>query len=227
MSVRPILTFKPRRGRVTARQQRALDDLWHRYGVGITSGPLDLAAVYGRRAPLALEIGFGMGEATAAMAAADPGTDVLAVDVHTPGVGALLHEIDQRGLANVRVVAGDALEVLDRMLPPATLTEIRAYFPDPWPKGRHHKRRLVTPAFAVLASSRLCDGGRLHVATDWPHYARQVLDVVAGEPSLVNEHDGYAPRPSWRPVTKFEQRGRASGHPVFDIIATKLPLKIA
>ena len=216
-----IRTFKPRRGRVTPRQQRALDRLWSTYGVEVTTGTLDTEAVYRRRAPLVLEIGFGMGEATAAMARAQPEKDVLAVDVHTPGVGALLHELGDRALTNVRVMVGDAVEVLHDMLSPASLDEVRAFFPDPWPKERHHKRRLVSPAFAALVGSRLRPGGRLHCATDWAHYARQMLDVVAAEPTLVNTHGGFMPRPEWRPVTRFEQRGLAKGHQVFDVIASR------
>jgi tRNA (guanine-N7-)-methyltransferase len=214
-----ILTFRPRRGRVTPRQQRALDRLWSTYGVEVSTEPLDVEARYGRRAPLVLEIGFGMGEATAAMAQAEPDRDLLAVDVHTPGVGALLHEIDRRGLTNVQVMVGDALDVLHDMLGPGSLDEVRVFFPDPWPKGRHHKRRLVGPAFAALVSSRLRPGGRLHCATDWAHYARQMLDAVAAEPALVNPSGGFAPRPEWRPVTRFERRGLAQGHAVFDVIA--------
>jgi tRNA (guanine-N7-)-methyltransferase len=215
----PIRTFKPRRGRVTQRQQQALDRCWERYGVEVTGAPFDQGAVYGRQAPLILDIGFGMGETTAAMAGADPVRDLLAVDVHTPGVGALLHEVEARGLTNVRVAAGDAVELLTTMLAPGSLDEIRVFFPDPWPKVRHHKRRLVGPSFAALAGSRLRPGGRLHCATDWEPYARQMLEVVAGEPALVNPHGGFAPRPGWRPVTRFERQGLAKGHDVYDVIA--------
>jgi len=216
-----ILTFRPRRGRVTPRQQRALDTLWSTYGVEVTTEPLDLASVYGRQAPLVLEIGFGMGEATAALAAAEPARDLLAVDVHTPGVGALLHEVSERALTNVRVSAGDAVDVLQHMLWPGSLDEVRVFFPDPWPKERHHKRRLVAPAFAALVASRLRPWGRLHCATDWAHYGRQMLDVVAAEPALVNPYGGFAPRPEWRPMTRFERRGLANGHQVFDVIALR------
>jgi len=206
---------------VTPRQQRALDLLWSSYGAEVTAGALDVEALYRRRAPLVLEIGFGMGEATAALAQAEPERDLLAVDVHTPGVGSLLHQLSDRALTNVRVMVGDALDVLHDMLPPASLDEIRVFFPDPWPKARHHKRRLVGPAFAALVGSRLRPGGRLHCATDWAHYARQMLEVVAAEPTLVNTHGGFAPRPAWRPVTRFEQRGLARGHEVFDVIARR------
>jgi tRNA (guanine-N7-)-methyltransferase len=217
----PIRTFKLRRGRVTARQQRALDELWPAYGVAPTAGLLDPASLYRRCAPLVLEIGFGMGEATVEMAAAEPERNLLAVDVHTPGAGALLHELHERGLTNVRVMLGDAVEVLHDMLPPLCLDEVRVYFPDPWPKKRHHKRRLVSPAFVELASSRLRPRGRLHCATDWPNYARQMVDLIAAEPTLVNPHGDVAPRPAWRPVTRFERRALAAGHEVFDVIADK------
>jgi tRNA (guanine-N7-)-methyltransferase len=218
---RPIRTFRLRRGRVTPRQQRALDLLWPTYGLEVTAQPLDVESVYRRRAPLVLEVGFGMGETTAAMAAAEPAKDLLAVDVHTPGVGALLHELSERALTNVRVAVGDAIEVLHDMLVPGSLDEVRVFFPDPWPKQRHRNRRLVTPAFVALAASRLHPCGRLHCATDLPHYARQMLEAVAAEPSLVNPYGGVAPRPAWRPVTRFERRALAGGHQVFDVIACR------
>ena len=178
---------------------------------------LDLPRVFGRSAPVVLEIGCGDGEATAALAAADPRRDVLAVDVHTPGLGALLRRAEAAGLTNVRVADGDALVVLRDMLAPASLDEVRVLFPDPWPKPRHHKRRLVTPAFADLVASRLAPGGRLHVATDWAHYARQVLDVVASAGDL---DGGAVPRPS-RPATRFERRALLAGRPVVDVVAVR------
>src|SRR5690606_19048064 len=143
------------------------------------------------------------------------------VDVHTPGVGALLRDVAARGLTNVRVTVGDAVPLLRDRIAPASLDEVRVFFPDPWPKTRHHKRRLIQPAFARLVAQRLRPGGRLHVATDWTPYAEQVLDVVRGEPGLVNEHDGYAPRPPWRPVTRFERQGLARGHTVHDVLARR------
>ena len=217
-----IRTFKPRRGRVTPRQQRALAELWSGYGVELTGEPFDAPYVFGRRAPLVLEIGFGMGEATAAMAQANPGRDVLAADVHTPGAGALLDEARRRGLTNLRVALGDGLDALHDMLAPGALDEVRVFFPDPWPKARHHKRRLVGPAFAALVGSRLRPGGRLHCATDWEPYARQMVEVIAAEPTLVNPAGGFAPRPEWRPITRFERRGLAQGHRVFDVIAYRV-----
>ena len=218
-----VLTFRPRRGRVTARQQAALDGLSTAYLLEVAAlvRPLDPVELFGRRAPLVLEVGFGMGETTAVMASAAPDVDVIAVDVHTPGVGALLHEVGARGLTNVRVASGDAVVLLRDLLAPHSLAELRAYFPDPWPKNRHRKRRLVSPAFARLAAQRLVPGGRLHLATDWEPYAAQMLEVVAGEASLSNPYGGPAPRPAHRPVTRFERHGLAKGHHVTDVVAVR------
>lgn len=208
---------------MTPRQQRALDERWSSYGLDVGEALLDRTGVFGRDAPLVLEIGFGMGETTAALAEAEPHRDVLAVDVHTPGAGALLHELSRRGLTNVRVLLGDALDVLTEMLAPGSLDEVRVFFPDPWPKARHHKRRLVDASFASLVASRLRPGGRLHCATDWAPYAERMLAVVAGEPGLHNPYAGFAPRPPWRPVTRFEAQGLAKGHEVFDVIVLAAP----
>ena len=164
-----------------------------------------------------------MGETTVAMAMADPARDIIAVDVHTPGAGSLLRALAAESLTNVRVAVGDALEVLRGMVPYASLDEIRIFFPDPWPKTKHFKRRLVTSDFATLAVSRLKPGGVLHVATDWGPYAEQVLEVVDAEPLLVNDFGGLAPRPAHRPVTRFEQQGLRKGHEVYDIVARRLP----
>ena len=217
----PILTFKPRRGRVTPGQQRALDALWPAYGVEIRPERLDVPAVFGRIAPLILEIGFGMGEATAELAAADPTRDVLAVDVHTPGAGALLARVERLGLSNVRVGLGDARDALRDMLGPGSLAEVRAFFPDPWPKARHRKRRLVEPHFARLVADRLRAGGRLHCVTDSATYAEQMLAVIDAEPALHSVFGGVAPRPAWRPMTRFETQARARGHDVVDVIAAR------
>jgi tRNA (guanine-N7-)-methyltransferase len=209
----PIRTYKVRR-RVTAGQAEALQRLLPRFGVD-AAAPFDARAVYGRQAPLVLEVGSGMGEATAAMAAADPGRDVLAVEVHTPGLGNLLRLVEAAGLSNVRVLEADAREVLADLLPAGALDELRIFFPDPWPKSRHAKRRLVTRELLDLAATRLRPGGRLHVATDWPDYAEQVLRLVRDHPAYEDVHgerDG-------RPVTRFEQRGRDAGRPVMDVVA--------
>jgi tRNA (guanine-N7-)-methyltransferase len=219
----PIRTFKYRRGRVTAAQQNALDTLWAAYGLDPTPHLLDPVAVFGRRAPLVLEIGFGMGETTVAMASADPSRDLVAVDVHTPGAGALLNALAAQGSTNVRVMVGDALEALRGMLGEGSLDEIRVFFPDPWPKTKHVKRRLFNAAFATLAASRLRLGGVLHLATDWAPYAEQALEVIEAEPLLVNDFAGFAPRPQHRPVTRFERLGLAKGHEVFDVLARRCP----
>ena len=199
-------------------QQRACDELLPRYGAEPAT-PLDWRAVFGRDAPVVLEIGFGMGETTAAIAAARPDVDFLGVEMHLPGVGALLRRLDAARLTNVRVLRHDAVEVVD-MIAPASLRGIHVYFPDPWPKKRHHKRRLLKPAFVHALAVRLAHGGYLHVATDWQPYAEEILDTLRAEPLLVNSCDGFAPRPAWRPLTKFEQRGLARGHAVFDVLFT-------
>jgi tRNA (guanine-N7-)-methyltransferase len=206
-------------------RRAALSDLWPRFGVDLPAGggQLDLSAIFGRRARVALEIGFGMGEATVAAARADPGTDLLAVDVHTPGVAALLMGLATGGIDHVRVVEADAREVLAR-LAPASVDEVRVWFPDPWPKARHHKRRLVTPEFAATVADRLRPGGRLHLATDHGEYAERMLAVVAGEPRLRNEHGGYAPGPAGRPATRFERHGLTRGHRIRDVIVERADL---
>ncbi|SFW38106.1 tRNA (guanosine(46)-N7)-methyltransferase TrmB [Nitrosovibrio sp. Nv17] len=215
---RPIRSYVLRQGRVSEAQRRACDTLMPRFGIPFAQVPLDLDEVFGRRAPRFLEIGFGMGETTAAIAAACPGHDYLAVDVHTPGVGSLLKRIDEGGLENVRVIQHDAVEVLRWMLPPGCLDGVHIFFPDPWPKARHHKRRLVQAPFAALLCRCLKEGGYLHVATDWEDYAARMLEVLGGEPCLVNTVDCYAPRPAYRPLTKFEQRGLRLGHGVWDLV---------
>jgi tRNA (guanine-N7-)-methyltransferase len=179
---------------------------------------IDFEAIFGRRAPVVLEIGFGMGETTARTAAENPAVNYLGIEVHAPGVGSLLKQLDAAGLGNVRVVSHDAVEVMRDMVPPASLAGIHVFFPDPWPKKRHHKRRLVQPAFAALAASRLAPGGYIHVATDWEDYAHQVLEVLAATPGLRNTAHGFAPRPPTRPETKFERRGLKLGHGVWDIV---------
>lgn len=224
-----VRSFHPRRGRITHSQADARRRLWPTLGLDIDSsatggapgGPLDLGALFGDPGmPVVLEIGFGMGEATAGMALADPDTGILAVDVHTPGQGNLLHLVETAGLKNVRVGGGDAYVLLRDMLPPASLAGLRVFFPDPWPKKRHHKRRLVQPEFVRLAVSRLAPGALVHCATDWEPYAEQMLEVLGAEPALVNQapDGGYAPRPAFRPMTKFERQGIAKGHVVHDLL---------
>lgn len=215
-----IRTYHPRGGRLGGRHHDALDRLHDVYGLAVAElpTPLDLAALFGRTAPVVLEIGFGMGDATAAMAAADPGRDYLVVEVHTPGIANLLSLLERDGLTNVRVAVGDALDLARRCLPEESLDAVHAFFPDPWPKSRHHKRRLIQPTHVALLRSRLRRGGRLHCATDWAPYAKVMLEVLTADPELVNTHDGYAPRPAYRPETKFERRGVRAGRPAIDLI---------
>jgi tRNA (guanine-N7-)-methyltransferase len=203
---------------VTPAQQRALAELSARYAIPFADAKLDPQAIFARRAPLVLEIGSGMGETTAAIAKADPSTDFIAIEVHTPGVGSLLKRIAADRLANLRIIQHDAVEVLERMIPDGALAGIHLYFPDPWPKKRHHKRRLVQPAFAALAARKLAPGAVLHAATDWLDYAEQMLAVFSAEPLLENTAAGFAPRPLLRPLTKFERRGVKLGHEVRDLV---------
>ena len=199
-------------------QQRALGELGPRFLLPFQAQALDFAAVFGRDAPTLLEIGFGMGDATAQIAAALPDTDFIGVEVHVPGVGALLKRIGEQGLTNLRIVQHDAVEVLEHMIPPGSLAGVHIFFPDPWHKKRHHKRRIVQPAFIELVTSRLAPGGYLHCATDWQHYAEQMLEVLSAAPGLVNTAAGYVERPAWRPLTKFEARGLRLGHGVWDLV---------
>jgi tRNA (guanine-N7-)-methyltransferase len=218
---RRIRTFHARRNRITPTQASALARYRDPWLLPADGQLLDLPWIFGNTHPVVLEIGFGMGDATAQMAEQEPAVNVLAVDVHTPGVGQLLDHVGRRTLTNVRVIQGDAVEVVGAMLPASCLAGARIFFPDPWPKARHHKRRLVQPAFVSLLASRLRPGGYLHCATDWEPYGEQMLQVVADEPALHNDHGGYAPRPQSRPVTRFEERGLARGHRVVDVFATR------
>jgi tRNA (guanine-N7-)-methyltransferase len=207
-----------RRGHLSDGQKRAYESLLPAWGVAYRAGPLDFEATFGRRAPVVLEIGFGMGDSTAQIAAAKPGTDFLCIEVYTPGVGALLRRIEELRLSNVRIVQHDAVEVLRDMVPPDSLAGIHVFFPDPWPKKRHHKRRLIQPAFVAQLARRLAPGGYLHCATDWEDYALQMRDVLSAEPLLRDTADGFAPRPEHRPPTKFERRGLLLGHGVWDLV---------
>jgi tRNA (guanine-N7-)-methyltransferase len=214
-AARPIRTFHPRRGRMSARHADAHAALWPRLGLTVLDGdrtPLDLPELFGRAAPKVLEIGFGMGDATAAMAAADPERDYLAIEVHTPGIGNLLALAGERGLTNVRVAEGDAMELLHRIAPGA-LDAVHVFFPDPWPKARHHKRRLIQPANVALLRDRLAPGGVLHCATDWPEYAESMAATLDADPGLRR----LPPAPHGRPETKFERRGALAGRPITDL----------
>lgn len=220
---RSIRSYVLRQGRVSNAQRRAHDTLLPRYGIAFQEQHINPETVFGRQAPCILEIGCGMGETTVAVAAANPGIDYLGVEVHTPGVGSLLKQIDEAGLTNVRVIQHDAVAVLEHMVAPASLNGMHIFFPDPWPKKRHHKRRLIQPAFVALAASRLKPGGYMHAATDWQEYAEQILAVLGAEPALTNTATGYAERPAYRPQTKFETRGLNLGHGVWDIVFRKRP----
>ncbi len=217
-SHRHIRSYVLRQGRVSNAQRRAHDTLLPRYGIEFSESLLDFDRAFGRAAPRVLEIGFGMGETTATIAAAHPGTDYLALEVHTPGVGSLLKLIEERSLGNLRIIQHDAVEVLGRMIPDSSLDGAHIFFPDPWPKKRHHKRRLIQPPLVSLLASKLKPGGYVHAATDWQEYAEQILEVFEKEPLLANTADDYAPRPEYRPLTKFEQRGLKLGHGVWDIV---------
>jgi tRNA (guanine-N7-)-methyltransferase len=218
---RAIRSYVVRAGRMGSGQRRALAELAPRYVLPPQAAPLDFPALFGRQAPVVLEIGFGMGDATAAIAAALPATDFLGVEVHPPGVGALLQRIEERGLSNLRLVQHDAVEVVEQMIAPASLAGVHVFFPDPWHKKRHHKRRLIQPPFVALLASRLAPGGYLHCATDWAPYAQQMLEVLGAQPLLRNTAAGYAERPAYRPPTKFEQRGLKLGHGVWDLVFTR------
>lgn len=215
---RLIRTYVLRQGRVTVAQRRACETLLPQFGIPFAPGACDFDRAFGRRAPRFLEIGFGMGETTAAIAAAHPGNDYLGIEVHTPGVGSLLKRIAELGITNVRVIRHDAVDVLSQMIAPDSLAGAHIFFPDPWPKKRHHKRRLIQAPFAALLATRLRAGAYVHIATDWHEYAEQILAVLSAEPMLENTAPGYARRPEYRPQTKFESRGLKLGHGVWDII---------
>lgn len=216
-----IRSFVHRRAHITPSQQEALQRLMPMWSIAYRPEPMDLAAAFGRTADTILEIGFGMGETTEKIALARPHDNFLGVEVFNAGVGALLKRIDESSISNLRIIQHDAVEVVRDMIPPRSLAGVHIYFPDPWPKKRHHKRRLIQPEFMHLLSSRLRLGGYIHCATDWEDYARQMLDVLDNEATLVNTANGYAPRPDYRPLTKFEQRGLRLGHGVWDLIFRK------
>jgi len=219
---RAIRSYVLRQGRLTDAQRRASAELLPRFGIPYSREPLDLDRVFGRAAPKILEIGFGMGETTARIAASHPGNDYLGIEVHAPGVGSLLQRIAAPGLSNVRIIQHDAVEVLESMIAQACLDGVHVFFPDPWPKKRHHKRRLIQPPFVALLASRMKQGAYVHVATDWEDYAQQIMEVLSIEPLLANTADGYAPRPGQRPLTKFEDRGLKLGHGVWDLVFLRI-----
>ncbi|MFZ2294683.1 MAG: tRNA (guanosine(46)-N7)-methyltransferase TrmB [Polaromonas sp.] len=219
---RNIRSFVRRTGRTTVGQAKAFADVGPKFLLPYTAAPMDFAAVYERTAPTILEIGFGMGEATAHIAALMPEKNFLCCEVHTPGVGALLKRIDEQSLTNIRILQHDAVEVIDNMLPLASLDGAHIFFPDPWHKTKHNKRRLIQAPLIAKLAARLKPGGYLHCATDWQPYAEQILEVLSAEPMLSNTADaasgGYAPKPGYRPLTKFENRGIKLGHGVWDVV---------
>ena len=220
---RRIRSFVRREGRLTSAQQQALDCHWHRFGVSTRAEPLDLDALFGRAAPRCLEIGFGNGDTLLHLATADPGTDFLGIEVHRPGVGHLLLRLAEADLDNVRVFCADATEVLARQIPPASLQRILVFFPDPWPKKRHHKRRLIQPALLSLLASRLESGGIVHLCTDWEPYAEHMLATFEASADFINlAEQAFVPHPPERPLTRFEQRGQRLGHRTRDLMFHRL-----
>lgn len=217
-----IRSFVLRQGRVSNAQRRAYEDLLPKYGVPYTKDLLNFEIVYGREAPRYLEIGSGMGETTVSIARSHPQNDYLAIEVYTPGVGSLLKQIEEFKLTNLRIVQHDAVEVVNNMFPQEYLDGIHIFFPDPWPKLRHHKRRLIQPKFISLLCKHLKLGGYIHVATDWNNYADQILEVMSNELSLTNTARDFVQRPEYRPLTKFEQRGLRLGHKVWDLVFKKI-----
>jgi tRNA (guanine-N7-)-methyltransferase len=217
-----IRSFALRRGHVTLAQRRAYEEVFPRFALPYEIAPLDCARAFGRAAPTVLEIGFGMGETSAAIAQARPDVNFLCVEVFVAGIGALARRIDEMKLANIRIVQHDAVEVVRDMLAPDSLAGVHVFFPDPWPKARHHKRRLIAQPFIGKLASRIARGGYLHAATDWQHYALQMLEVLSHEPQLRNLHEGFAPTPrnplAARPTTKFHARGERLGHGVWDLL---------
>jgi tRNA (guanine-N7-)-methyltransferase len=219
---RKIRSYVLREGRLTAGQQRAFDSLWPQFGIDFTPGQtLDLPAIFGNQNPVILEIGFGNGASLAEMASANPGQNYLGVEVHSPGVGRLLLDIEERGLTNLRVMRHDAVELLESGIAPATLAGVYLFFPDPWHKKKHHKRRILQPSMIKLLAQTIQPGGVFHAATDWEHYAEQMLEVLSEARALFENTAGpgnYSPRPGYRPMTKFELRGERLGHGVWDLI---------
>ena len=219
-----IRSYVLRQGRVSSAQQRYYEDMMPKIGIPYAAALLDLDAVFGRSAPKIFEIGCGMGETSFAISAANPQNDYLGLEVHTPGVGSLCKLVAEGGISNQRICQHDAVEVLRDMIGPETLSGVHIFFPDPWPKARHHKRRLIQPPLVATLVSKLKPGGYIHCATDWENYAEQMLAVLSAEPGLQNTADtaeGYAPRPDYRPLTKFEQRGLRLGHGVWDLVFRK------
>ncbi|MGB1237788.1 MAG: tRNA (guanosine(46)-N7)-methyltransferase TrmB [Pseudomonadales bacterium] len=221
--LRTVRSFVMRTGRVTPGQERALDEQWPRLGLEVKQGMLDLEAVFGRSAPTVLEIGFGMGDSLIAMASAAPEKNFIGVEVHRPGVGRLLSKADEAGLTNIRVFSEDAIEVLAQCIPDASLDTLQLFFPDPWHKKKHHKRRIVQPEFAQTIRAKLAIGGNFHMATDWEPYSEHMMEVMEAAEGYCNAAGAgaFSEQPPTRPVTKFQRRGEKLGHGVWDLIFTR------
>ncbi len=221
---RPIRSYVLRAGRMTPAQERAFQDNWGRWGIDYSEHLLEPVAAFGRDGPLVLEIGFGMGDSLVEMAAAAPDSNFIGIEVHRPGVGKLMHSMAARGVDNIRVYCHDAVEVLQNCVADQSLDRVQIFFPDPWHKKRHHKRRLIQPPFVDLLVSRLKPGAILHLATDWENYAEQMMEVLSANGELANSRPPgeYAPRPESRPLTKFERRGERLGHGVWDLLFTRV-----
>jgi len=219
--LRPIRSFVKREGKLTSGQQNAIEQLWPTHGVDLGNDPLDFAQLFGRKAKTVLEIGFGNGVSLADMAETHSQINFFGIEVHRPGVGSLLVQTKQRGLQNIRVSQDDAVQVLEQQIADQSLRRVQIFFPDPWHKKRHHKRRLIQPAFVETLLSKLEPGGHIHVATDWQNYAEHILEVLSANNELRNTADDYAPKPAYRPSTKYEERGRRLGHGVWDLVFKK------
>ncbi len=217
---RKIRSFVRREGRLTTGQQHALDTLWPKYGIDMSDTALDLGSIFGNEQPVILEIGFGNGDSLAQMAKGNPGLNYLGIEVHRPGVGHLLYLIEEQGIENLRIMSEDAVEIIRNQIPEQALTGVQLFFPDPWPKKKHHKRRIVQPEFVKLLASRLKPGGFFHMATDWENYAEHMLEVMSAVEDFENstKEGDFIPRPDSRPLTKFEQRGQRLGHGVWDLL---------
>ncbi len=222
---KPIKSYVLRTGRMTESQQAAYDKYWPSKGLTVADGMLDWPVVFGNNGPVVLEIGFGMGASLAAMAAAAPQNNYIGVEVHSPGVGRILHLMEERGVENIRLFCHDAVEVLAQCVPDASLDRVQIYFPDPWHKKRHNKRRLIKPSFVQQLRRKLKVGGVMHMATDWEHYAEQMMEVMSAAEGFANQAQPfcYSERPDYRPLTKFEQRGQRLGHGVWDLLFEKQP----
>ena len=221
--MRTVRSFVKRAGRTTEGQQKALEDVWPVMGLEVKNGPIVFSEIFGREAPVVLEIGFGMGDSLLEMASREPEKNYIGIEVHTPGVGRLLSNADEEGLTNIRIYAEDAIDVLAKCIPDNSLDVLQLFFPDPWHKKRHHKRRIVQPDFAQNLRKKLKVGGYFHMATDWENYAEHMMEVMSAAEGYTNKmgEGQYSPQPEWRPVTKFQKRGERLGHGMWDLMFEK------